>query len=203
MKVPAITTCTQAALFGTAAINIATLITRRENTTRYISNALAGVVGIISGIHYTYILKADGLAKDLLYADWLVTVPLLIAEMWLLLDMPHTAMNAGGLIVSIILSVLMIVFGFGNYKVPAWGCLAVIYVLFATSYEASKHRRREPRSYPPALVWIFFGSWVLYGVVDLVRGGYSAGAKLQSYAFLDMFSKALFGLTVALYPYCT
>ena len=114
------------------------------------------------------------------YYDWFITVPLLVYVVSQFGSRPYWMLAAPVL--------LMLGAGFMavlgpevNYKTYInWGFVffAVFFLLLITS----------ENTLPWPLVWIFFGSWVLYGFVDRLKGPQDHWA----YTLLDVFNKPIF-----------
>jgi hypothetical protein len=114
------------------------------------------------------------------YFDWFITVPLLVYVVsqygsrpyWLLVSPVILMLGAG----------FMGVLGPGkNYQSWInWGFLFyfVFFILLVTSNN----------TLPWPLIWIFFGSWALYGFVDRLEGPRDHWA----YTVLDIFNKPIF-----------
>lgn len=201
--------CAQATLFGTAVLNgLTVLSTYTKDDTMCkarIANAISMVVCLVSAIHYTHILSAGVCAasyRGVLYSDWLVTVPLLLVEFWLLLGLPTTTPRSGvALSVTVVVSVGMILTGYMRMYAASWACLVGLYALYGTfgvtawSPGAKHDDPDSERKYPVSLVVLFFGVWLLYGVVELVDLAHVS--RVRGFALLDVVCKAIFGFTIA------
>lgn len=171
-----------------------------------VPNSLSAVVCLVSAIHYTHILKTGTCPdsyRNILYSDWLVTVPLLIVEFWMLLKFPiQTPETVTTLFAAMALSVWMVLAGYFRYYTMSWVCLLAVYVVYAVAYSrancANDDSNNTPyaHTYPDSLIFIFIGIWLLYGIVETFH--ISHINRIRGFSLLDILCKAVFGLTIAL-----
>ena len=122
--------------------------------------------------------------------DWLVTCPMLIIEMCKLLGIRCSSVIS----TLVSLTVLMILSGFAseaNESYASFGfvCLSAIYAIMASAERDLVHQ-----ILPVETVWSFLSSWMLFGAVFYVRDPVLRDA---SYSVLDIYSKGLFGMSIA------
>lgn len=205
--------CAQATLFGVALLNGLTVLSSydEEDVTckARVSNAISMVVCLVSAIHYTHILSVGVCStsyRSILYSDWLVTVPLLLVEFWLLLGLPTTTpLSSMLLLVVVVMSVGMIITGYRRMYAVSWACLVGMYTLYVLSGIAAQNTGLDcndhdadgtpAREYPASLVIFFFGMWLIYGAVELLDLTHMN--RVRGFALLDVVCKAIFGFTIA------
>ena len=152
------------------------------------ANALGACVCLVAFLHYTWMRDASYYEKNRLrFGDWLVTCPLLLWEL-------HEVCAVKGQRWAIGVVMLMVLFGYAAklaesspWRHVLFGLATVLFVsvAYATVRDARRHRE---------LVTAFFGVWALYPVAFLLPN--SASEPL--YDMLDLVSKGLFGLYVAI-----
>ena len=122
--------------------------------------------------------------------DWLVTCPMLIIEMCKLLGIRCSSVIS----TLVSLTVLMIVSGIAsvtNESYASFGfvCLSAIYAIIASAERDPVHQ-----ILPVETVWSFLASWMLFGAAFYVR---DPELRDASYSILDIYSKGLFGMSIA------
>lgn len=178
---------------------------------------VGGIVCLVAAAVYTQ-MGAAGTSSALRSADWLLTCPLLVLEMFVLLDASGLGLRgvaSPGLALAMAASAGMVLVGWGaNPSLSRIGAgvallLVVAACLAATARRggasSSTHRQPHPtskrrRSRARAVVAAFFALWPLYGAVALLR---SVGAMTPLRAeihfnLLDVASKAVFVLVAML-----
>lgn len=175
---------TTAFLVGVAVIQLVAAL----KTDKTEANALGAGICTIAAIHYLWMQKASPrLRTELRFGDWICTVPLLVAELFLM------TRHSGGtteLLLLVSLSLLMIVLGYiaarqasGALRyIPFFiSTMALMYLVYAFVQGATAHRE---------LLALFFGLWALYPIAFLATSDIG-------YDLLDLASKGLFGIYVA------
>ena len=166
---------------------------------------LGGVICLVAAAVYAQMggeTAADNSA--LRCADWLVTCPLLVLEMFVILEAGSVrAVASPRLALAMAASAAMVLVGWGaDPSLPrigaAFALLLVVAVCLAAAHQRDTKRRR--RRAASAVVGAFFALWPLYGVVALLRrAGAMAAARAEiSYNLLDIASKAAFVLVATL-----
>jgi hypothetical protein len=205
--------CAQTMLLTSAVINILAVgvpTNRKHDTntasrwTSYeISNLLSFAVCLISGIHYTHMLYiGQNTYRSVLYSDWLVTVPLLLIECWVLLRNSYDdAANTVWLASVVVLSIVMIMSGYFRTYGLSWICLIGVYMIYVFQYYNNHNTCHEdtpddePGRYPTYLIVLFLGLWMGYGIVEM--GATSQLWRMRLFSVLDIICKAIFGITIA------
>lgn len=147
------------------------------------------------------------------YVDWLLTVPLLLAELIVVLALARKLQNS--LLVRLIpASALMIALGYpGEISNDAltrnvWGLLSTIpflYILYVLFVELTKSLDRQPqavRDTVSKMRILLFATWGVYPIAYLIPIYFSASgadawvAKQVGYSIADILAKCLYGLLI-------
>ena len=183
---------------------------------------LAMVVVFIAAYHYLRIF--DSWSDSFLggfpfnegyrYVDWLITVPLLLAELVLVLRLDKEKTKS--LITRLAAAaVLMIVLGYPGEMSPngstariVWGIASLIpflYILYVLFVEMTKSLNDQPagiKSIVSGLRWIILITWSFYPVayfIPVIDGGVTGEVIRQSgYSIADILAKPAFCLLVYL-----
>ncbi len=190
---------------------------------------VSAVVVFIAGYHYwrifgswdaAYVLGADGMYTETgkgfndayRYADWIITVPLLLIELIAVLALSKA--RAKGLYLKLVLaSVAMIVLGYpGEISSDPttrwiWWVLSMIpflYIIYVLVSELSKAAADQPahiRSLMSSARWIIIVSWWFYPIAYLAPmaglSGSTGEVALQvGYTIADLVAKAVFGIVI-------
>jgi bacteriorhodopsin len=147
------------------------------------------------------------------YVDWLLTVPLLLAELVIVLALARK-LRSSLLIRLIPASALMIALGYpgeissDNFTRNVWGLLSTLpflYILYVLFVELTKSLDRQPESVRDTvskLRILLFATWGVYPIAYLLPiyfGGTGAGAwvaKQGGYSIADILAKCLYGLLI-------
>jgi len=147
------------------------------------------------------------------YVDWLLTVPLLLAELVIVLALARKLRNS--LLIRLIpASALMIALGYpgeissDNFTRNVWGLastLPFLYILYVLFVELTKSLDRQPESVRDTvskLRILLFATWGVYPIAYLLPiyfGSTGAGAwvaKQGGYSIADILAKCLYGLLI-------
>lgn len=178
--------------------------------------AVSAVVVGIAGYHYYRIwqLWAEGKTNEgYRYADWLITVPLLVVELLIVLGV--TAERRKSLMKSLIpATVLMIALGYpgeistdNGTKWLFWviAMLPFAYILWVMAGELKAAGTRETGQVAASIknaTRILIGTWMVYPIAYLFPVIFSAGhegaetARQLGYTVADITAKALYGLMI-------
>ena len=203
----------------TAALLAATVFffVERDNVSAKWKTSLT-VSGLVTGISFWHYLYMRGVWIDtgetptvFRYIDWLLTVPLLICEFYLILA---AATNVAGSLFKKLLagSLVMLIFGYLGESglmaaLPAFviGCLAWAYMIyelwFGEGKAASNTASPAVQSAYNAMMWIIIVGWAIYPL------GYASGYLMGDagtsamnlnliYNLADFVNKILFGLII-------
>lgn len=147
------------------------------------------------------------------YVDWLLTVPLLLAELVVVLALARK-LRTSLLLRLIPASALMIALGYpgeissDNFTRNVWGLLSTIpflYILYVLFVELTKSLDRQPeavRDTVSKMRLLLFATWGVYPIAYLLPiyfGATGAGAwvaKQGGYSIADILAKCLYGLLI-------
>ncbi|MEY2975410.1 MAG: hypothetical protein RIR49_1830 [Actinomycetota bacterium] len=177
--------------------------------------AVSAVVVGIAGYHYFRIWSgfADGeMNEGYRYADWLITVPLLVIELLIVLGVANEVRK--GLMIKLVpATVLMIALGYpgevssDNGTKWLWWVLAMIpfvyilWVLYGQLQEASKRESGAVASAIKNATVVLLVTWCVYPIAYLfpVFDASSEGLEVLrqvGYTIADVTAKALYGLMI-------
>ena len=147
------------------------------------------------------------------YVDWLLTVPLLLAELIVVLALARK-LQTSLLLRLIPASALMIALGYpgeisgDNFTRNVWGLLSTIpflYILYVLFVELTKSLDRQPeavRKTVSNMRLLLFATWGVYPIAYLIPIYFSSAgpdawvAKQVGYSLADIFAKCLYGLLI-------
>ena len=177
--------------------------------------AVSAVVVGIAGYHYFRMWSgwAEGVVNEgYRYADWLITVPLLVIELLIVLGV--TADRRKKLMTTLVpATVLMIGLGYPGEtsanettKWTFWvlSMIPFLYILFTLSGELKAAKARETGAVSTSInnatkillvTWLVYPIAYLIPVVFTVSDGAEAGRQL-AYTVADITAKALYGLMI-------
>jgi len=218
--------------FGLAAMGAATvffLFGRSQVAKEYrTAVTVTGLVTLIATYHYFRIFAswesaytvADGIVKitgaefndAYRYVDWLLTVPLLLLELILVMNLPRKETVSKGFRL-VTLAALMVALGYPGEVAGSldsrwiWWALAMIpfvvilIELFVGLKESIKKQPQEVRGMISAARWITVLSWCFYPIVYLfpmlgVSGGVAIAGVQVGYTIADLIAKAAFGVFI-------
>jgi bacteriorhodopsin len=177
--------------------------------------AVSAVVVGIAGYHYFRIFSgfADGeMNEGYRYADWLITVPLLVIELLIVLGVANEIRK--GLMWKLVpATVLMIALGYpgetsaDNGTKWLWWALAMvpfIYILYVLYGQLQAAAQRESGPIAKAIknaTYVLLATWCVYPIAYLFPLFDSSSEGLEvlrqvGYTFADITAKALFGLMI-------
>lgn len=141
------------------------------------------IESVILGVAFVAYLLLASLPKKywllIRYVDWFVTVPLLVYTISAYGQVPFWVL--AGLVLGMIGSGFLAILG----KTSAYKSWVTIGFLFFFAFFGALLLSKN--SLPP-WIYVFFGSWVIYGFVDRLEGPQDHWA----YTALDIFNKPLF-----------
>ena len=177
--------------------------------------AVSAVVVGIAGYHYFRMWSgwAEGMVNEgYRYADWLITVPLLVIELLIVLGV--TADRRKKLMTSLVpATVLMIGLGYPGEtsanettKWTFWvlSMIPFLYILFTLNGELKAAKARETGAVSTSInnatkillvTWLVYPIAYLIPVVFTVSDGAEAGRQV-AYTIADITAKALYGLMI-------
>lgn len=184
---PTLTTNATAAFLAGTAVFQAVVALRAPDSERSKANALGATVCVVAFLHYQWMRGADDAERvRLRYGDWVVTCPLLLAELFFATRQTSAAAMAA----VVVASMLMVLLGYAAHhraraRVPLFVVSTLLLIFVAWRVVAGARVHRE-------LVAYFFALWALYPVAFWAGGA----AGNAAFDVLDALSKGLFGLLV-------
>ena len=179
-----------------------------------LSLLVAGLVTLVAGVHYDYmrdfwvIEQATPIVYR--YIDWLITVPLLMIEFYIILRAAGAALGHGSVVRLISGTLVMLIFGYlGEANVlnihlgfwlgmVGWGI--IIYEIFGgAAGKAALASAEAVQSAFSAMRLIVLVGWAIYPVGYVwgyMLGGVDEGALNIVYNLADFVNKILFGLII-------
>jgi bacteriorhodopsin len=191
---------------------------------------ITGLVTFIAAYHYlrifqsweeAYVFTEAGLQTTAVpfndayrYVDWLLTVPLLLVELILVMNLSRSETISKGVRLGV-LAALMIALGYpgevatGTGERLLWGVLSmipflwIVYELFVGLRQAIDDQPKEARGLVSAARWVTVGSWSFYPIVYFAgvfgMGGATSTTVIQvGYSIADIVAKAGFGVLIFL-----
>lgn len=204
------------------------VLSAREIAPRYRSAIwISAVIVAVAGYHYFRIFESWNSAYELVdgvvqstgqpfneayrYMDWLVTVPLLVAELVIVLGLPRERRRSV-LVRLVPAAALMILLGYPGELTAEilpkaiWGTLSTIpfvYILWVLFSELGSSINDQPESVRATvknLRWILLATWGVYPLAYMIPFITDAGAafagKQVAYAIADITAKAGYGLLI-------
>lgn len=205
------------------------LVSRREIAPKYrTAVTLSAVILAVAGYHYFRIFESWNAAYALTggeyvatgvpfneayrYMDWIVTVPLLIAELVLILGLISDRRRS--LLMRLVPAAFaMIALGYPGELTTSttwqwvWWAAAMVpfvYILYVLFGEVQRQISQQPegvRGLVSALRWVLVGTWLFYPVAYLFpivfgNTGGALAAENIGYAVADITAKALYGVLI-------
>lgn len=204
------------------------VLSAREIAPRYRPAVwISAVIVAVAAYHYFRIFESWNTAYELVdgavsvtgapfneayrYMDWLVTVPLLIAELVIVLGLPRERRRSV-LLRLIPAAALMILLGYPGELTTEigpkaiWGTLStipfvyILWVLFGELAGAINDQPESVRATVRNLRWVLLATWGVYPIAYMIPFITDAGAafagKQVAYAIADITAKAGYGLLI-------
>tara|TARA_B110000483_G_scaffold35609_1_gene43532 strand:- start:378 stop:1148 length:771 start_codon:yes stop_codon:yes gene_type:complete len=189
------------------------LETQRVSPKWKTSLTISGLVTLVAAVHYFYmrdVWVATGESPTVFrYIDWLITVPLLMIEFYIILK-ACTAV-AGGVFWRLMIGSLVMLLGgyLGEagylnatlgFVIGMVGWIYILYEIFAG--EASKASEEAPESVKSAfntMRWIVTIGWAIYPIgyfMGYMAGGADASSLNIIYNLADVLNKIAFGVII-------
>ena len=177
-----------------------------------LSLLVAGLVTLVAGVHYDYMrdfwVVNQSTPIDYRYIDWLITVPLLMIEFFIILRAVGGAVGAGSFMRLLVGTLVMLVFGYAGeaglmdywlgFGLGMIGWVVIIYEIYGgEAGKAAAASSESVQSAFNAMRWIVLVGWAIYpiGYVALSMGGGENGLNII-YNLADFVNKILFGLII-------
>jgi len=171
-------------------------------------------VTLVAGVHYDYMrdfwVVEQATPIVYRYIDWLITVPLLMIEFFLILKAVGAAVGTGSFLRLLVGTLVMLIFGYlgeaelMNVTLAFWigmaGWGVIIYEIFAgAAGSAAKVASPAVASAFNYMRLIVLVGWAIYPigyVWGYMLGGVDQGALNIVYNLADFVNKILFGLII-------
>ena len=187
--------------------------TQRVSAKWKTSLTVSGLVTLVAAVHYFYmrdVWVGTGETPTVYrYIDWLITVPLLMVEFYIILR-ACTAVAGGVFWKLMIGSLVMLVGGYMGeagyinatlgFVIGMVGWIYILYEIFAG--EASKASEEAPESVRNAfstMRWIVTIGWAIYPIgyfMGYMAGGVDANSLNIIYNLADVLNKIAFGVII-------
>ncbi len=179
-----------------------------------LSLLVAGLVTLVAGVHYDYMRDFWVLEQATpivyRYIDWLITVPLLMIEFYIILRATGATVGNGSFVRLLVGTLVMLIFGYlgeaGAMNVTLGfvlgmiGWAVIIYEIYGgEAGKAAAAAEASVRSAFSAMRWIVLVGWAIYPigyVWGYMLGGVDEGALNAVYNLADFVNKILFGLII-------
>ena len=181
-----------------------------------LSLLVAGLVTLVAAVHYDYMRDFWVVTGETpvvyRYIDWLITVPLLMIEFFIILRAAGSKVGNGSFVRLLFGTLMMLLFGFlGEAEIMTNQALAfglgmvgwaiIIYEIFAgAAGNAAKEANEAVRYAFSAMRWIVLVGWAIYpiGYIAgvLMEGAVAAESLNVVYNLADFVNKILFGLII-------
>ena len=179
-----------------------------------LSLLVAGLVTLVAGVHYDYMRDFWVVEQTTpivyRYIDWLITVPLLMIEFFLILKAVGAAVGTGSFLRLLVGTLVMLIFGYlgeaelMNVTLAFWigmaGWGVIIYEIYAgAAGSAAKVASPAVASAFNYMRLIVLVGWAIYPigyVWGYMLGGVDQGALNMVYNLADFVNKILFGLII-------
>lgn len=179
-----------------------------------LSLLVAGLVTLVAGVHYDYMrdfwVVNQQTPMVYRYIDWMITVPLLMIEFYIILRAVGAAVGAGSFIRLLIGTLIMLIFGYlGEAKMmgatPAFiigmaGWAVIIWEIYGgQAGKAAASAGGAVASAFGAMRWIVLVGWAIYPlgyVFGYMMGQVDDNSLNILYNLADFVNKILFGLII-------
>lgn len=179
-----------------------------------LSLLVAGLVTLIAGVHYDYMRDYWVVEQTTpivyRYIDWLITVPLLMIEFYIILRAVGASVGVGSFLRLLVGTLVMLIFGYlGEAGVMSaglgfWigmvGWAIIIWEIYGgEAGRAAASAETSVKSAFNAMRWIVLVGWAIYPigyVLGYFMGGVDEGALNAVYNLADFVNKILFGLII-------
>ncbi len=179
-----------------------------------LSLLVAGLVTLIAGVHYDYMRDYWVVEQTTpivyRYIDWLITVPLLMIEFYIILRAVGASVGFGSFLRLLVGTLVMLIFGYlGEAGIMSaglgfWigmvGWAIIIWEIYGgEAGRAAASAETSVKSAFNAMRWIVLVGWAIYPigyVLGYFMGGVDEGALNAVYNLADFVNKILFGLII-------
>lgn len=179
-----------------------------------LSLLVAGLVTLVAGVHYDY-MRDFWVAEQTTpivyrYIDWLITVPLLMIEFFIILRAVGANVGVQSFLRLLVGTLIMLIFGyFGEagimsasvgFALGMVGWAIIIWEIYGgEAGKAAAAAEASVQSAFNAMRWIVLVGWAIYPigyVLGYFMGGVDQGSLNAVYNLADFVNKILFGLII-------
>jgi len=179
-----------------------------------LSLLVAGLVTLVAGVHYDYMrdfwVVNQATPIDYRYIDWLITVPLLMIEFFIILRAVGGAVGSGSFLRLLVGTLVMLIFGYAGeagmmnatvgFAIGMVGWAIIIYEIYGgEAGKAAAAAGEAVQSAFSAMRWIVLVGWAIYPlgyVFGYMMGAVDENALNVLYNLADFVNKILFGLII-------
>ena len=174
---------------------------------------MAGLVTLVAAVHYIYMRDywVVNSASPIVYRyiDWLITVPLLMIEFYIILKAVGASVGSGSFVRLLVGTLVMLVFGYLGeagimgttlaFILGMVGWAVIIYEIFAGEAGKAAAANESVKAAFGYMRLIVLVGWAIYPigyVMGYMMGGVDDGALNMVYNLADFVNKILFGLII-------
>ncbi len=178
-----------------------------------LSMLVAGLVTLVAAVHYIYMRDywVVNSASPVVYRyiDWLITVPLLMIEFYIILKAVGASVGSGSFVRLLVGTLVMLVFGYLGeagimgttlaFILGMVGWAVIIYEIFAGEAGKAAAANESVKAAFGYMRLIVLVGWAIYPIgyiMGYMMGGVDDGALNMVYNLADFVNKILFGLII-------
>ena len=179
-----------------------------------LSLLVAGLVTLVAGVHYDYMRDFWVVNQETpivyRYIDWLITVPLLMIEFYIILRAVGAAVGSGSFLRLLVGTLVMLIFGYlgeagimdetVGFVLGMAGWAIIIWEIYGgQAGKAASAAGGAVASAFSAMRWIVLIGWAIYPlgyVFGYMMGNVDDNALNMLYNLADFVNKILFGLII-------
>ena len=178
-----------------------------------LSMLVAGLVTLVAAVHYMYMRDYWVINQSTpivyRYIDWLITVPLLMIEFFIILKAVGAAVSTGSFLRLLVGTLVMLIFGYlgeagvMNSTIAFWigmvGWAVIIYEILAGEASKAAAANESVKAAFGYMCLIVLVGWAIYPigyVLGYMMGGVDEGSLNMVYNLADFVNKILFGLII-------
>lgn len=178
-----------------------------------LSMLVAGLVTLVAAVHYIYMrdywVVNNSSPVVYRYIDWLITVPLLMIEFYIILKAVGASVGNGSFVRLLVGTLVMLIFGYLGeagimgttlaFILGMVGWAVIIYEIFAGEAGKAAAATESVKAAFGYMRLIVLVGWAIYPigyVMGYMMGGVDEGTLNMVYNLADFVNKILFGLII-------
>ncbi|MGB1188667.1 MAG: bacteriorhodopsin [Pseudomonadales bacterium] len=178
-----------------------------------LSMLVAGLVTLVAAVHYIYMrdywVVNNASPVVYRYIDWLITVPLLMIEFYIILKAVGASVGNGSFVRLLVGTLVMLIFGYLGeagimgttlaFILGMVGWAVIIYEIFAGEAGKAAAATESVKAAFGYMRLIVLVGWAIYPigyVMGYMMGGVDEGTLNMVYNLADFVNKILFGLII-------